>query len=358
MKIAVVSCYKQTDYGRASTLRKAVDIAPDVELIDIRNTRRNALRYLEVIVKLLRTRWREKPDAYVITFRGYEMLLLAVMTGIRKPIIFDELVNFTEWMEEHSRLKPGSGAYRVFRWWYGRLTRHCTIILADTDAHAAYSAQLNALPLNRYRTVVVGADETIFQPHPSNEPNVQPFTIFYYGLNMLPLHGLSYVLQATIALKDNQNIKFHIVGGKVETKQLIEQAITQGARLTYDAWLPLQQLADIAAGADMALGGPFGNTLQSQYVITGKTYQSLAVGVPVIVGKNQVSGVFEDHKNCLLIPQADSPALTKAIVWAAKHPRELHQIGISGRLLYEKHFSQTIINKQIAAVLAELQKEH
>src|SRR5665213_977220 len=213
VKIAVITCYKQNDYVRARSLRTAFAAVPGVETLVIRNRQTGMLRFLEVPVKILAARWRQKPDVYVITFRGYEMLLFMVLTFIRKPIIFDELVNFTEWMEEHERLKPGTLRYRLFRRWYANLAKHCRFILADTDAHARHSAHLNRLDIGRYRTIPVGTDETVFHPRLSKPAGKRPFTVFYYG-NMLPLHGLSYVLEAAVLLKDQPDINFRCVGGK------------------------------------------------------------------------------------------------------------------------------------------------
>jgi len=108
MKIAIVTCYDQNDYVRARTLRTAFAAVPGVDVQIIRNENKGLKRYLEVPMKLIKARFTTKPDAYVITFRGYEMLLFMVMTQTCKPIIFDEMINFAEWMDEHKVLKQGT----------------------------------------------------------------------------------------------------------------------------------------------------------------------------------------------------------------------------------------------------------
>jgi glycosyltransferase involved in cell wall biosynthesis len=348
VKIAVITCYKQPDYVRARTLRTALAAAPDTEVLIIRNRHTGWLRFVEVPLKILRARWRERPDTYVITFRGYEMLLFMVLTFVRQPIIFDEMVNFTEWMEEQGRLQRGSLAYRLFRRWYAWLTGHCRFILADTDAHARYSAHLNRLDRSRYRTIPVGTDETVFRPQNVKKSDDQPFTVFYYG-NMLPLHGLSYVLEAAVLLRDQPEINFRLVGGKRQSAvaKACATAAEQGARVTHEAWLPFDELPTAARAAGLCLGGPFGDTLQSQFVITGKTYQFLALGAPVLIGKNQVNGLFKDKANCLVVPQADAQAIVQAITWAVEHPEELRRLGRRGRQLYQQSFSQAVINHSV-----------
>jgi glycosyltransferase involved in cell wall biosynthesis len=345
VKIAVITCYKQNDYVRARSLRTAFAAVPGVETVVIRNRHTGWLRFLEVPLKIMKARWSQKPDAYVITFRGYEMLLFMVLTLVRKPIIFDELVNFTEWMEEHGRLKPGTLRYRLFRRRYAGLAKRCRFILADTDAHAQKSAGLNRLDIKRYRTIPVGTDETVFRLPDVKPVQKQPFTVFYYG-HMLPLHGLSYVLEAALLLKDNQDINFRFIGGKPKSgvAEACAAAAKKGARVTHEAWLPFDQLPAAALEAGLSLGGPFGNTSQSQFVITGKTYQFLALGTPVLVGHNRVHANFRDKVNCLIVPQANGGAIAEAITWAQAHPKQLEQIGKAGRQLYDEYFSQTVIN--------------
>lgn len=356
MKVAIVTCYDQNDYVRARTLRTAFKASPDTDVKIVRNSHKGLLRYVETPLKILKVRIVYRPDAYVITFRGYEMLLLMVLTFVRKPIIFDEMINFTEWMEEHRVIKPGSLGYKLFKAWYGWLARRCRIILADTDAHAEYSAQLNGMDIVKYRTIPVGTDETVFYPRPAKAiDKKKKFCVFYYG-HMLPLHGLDYVLEAADQLKDRPEITFRFVGGKDKVVEACKAAQKRGAHVTHEAWVPFEELPQAAIDAGLTLGGPFGDTLQAQFVVTGKTYQFLALGTPTLIGKNKVNNIFSDKKNCLIVPQADAKALADAIVWAYDHPAELKKIGQAGRQLYERSFSQAIINADIQKLVSELAK--
>jgi glycosyltransferase involved in cell wall biosynthesis len=355
MKVAIITCSPQNDYPRARSLRTAVAACPGVETLIIRNSHKSRLRYLEVMLKICKARLADRPDAYLLTFRGYEMFLFMALTFARKPIIFDELINFTEWMEEQGRLKAGSVPYRLFRRWYAWLAGHARIILADTSAHAQYSATLNMLSVKRYTTVPVGTDEEIFFPVASQPSEKKQFTVLYYG-HMLALHGLSHVLEAAVLLKDRVNINFRLIGGKKKGRvaKACAEAERAGAHVTHENWLPLEDLPGAIHEAGLVLGGPFGDTLQSQFVITGKTYQALASAAPVLIGKNQVNEDFTDKSNCLMVSQADAKALVEAIGWAADHPEEMARIGLAGRKLYETRFSQDIVNKLIAEMVAQL----
>jgi glycosyltransferase involved in cell wall biosynthesis len=354
MKIAVVVCYDQQNYVRAYTLRKGLEAASEVEVINIANRRRGVLRYIEVPLKILKARIFSKPDAYLVTFRGYEMLLYMVLTLVRKPIIFDELINFTEWMDEHNVIKQGKWQYGLFRRWYAWLARKTRVILADTEAHAEYSAALNGMSMDKYAVIPVGSNEEVFAYRPDAQP-AEPFTVFYYG-SMLPLHGLSYVLDAAVQLKGVPGIQFQLVGGGDKAAKACQETSALGAHVAHQAWLPFEKLSKAASQAGLTIGGPFGDTLQSQFVVTGKTYQFMSLGMPVLIGQNKVNHAFVDKENCLIVPQASADDIAEAIRWAYSHREELKAIGQQGHKLYEKHFSQQVINRRVSQVVASLGK--
>jgi glycosyltransferase involved in cell wall biosynthesis len=355
MKIAIVTCSPRNDYPRALSLRAAFKACPDADVQVVRNNHRGWLRYPETMLRLAKTRLFDRPDAYVVTFRGYETLLLLRLSMVRKPIIFDELVNFTEWMEEQGRLKPGTLPYRLFRRWYAWLVKRCHLILADTAAHAEHSAILNMLSIDHYRVVPVGTDETVFDTATPYAPDERQFTVLYYG-HMLALHGLEYVLEAAVRLKDDPRITFRLIGGKKQgaVAQACGRAAAAGARVSHESWLPFEALPAAIAEAGLTLGGPFGGTLQSRFVVTGKTCQVLACAAPVLIGANEVQEDFVDKRDCLIVPQADAAALAETVRWAAAHRRELKTIGKNGRALYEKRFSQAVINRLAADMVEEL----
>lgn len=336
-------------------MRAAFKACEGAEVQIIRNSRRSLLRYPEVMLKVLKARLVDRPDAYLLTFRGYEMLLYMRLTCVRKPIVFDELINFTEWMLEQKRLKQDSFFFRIFRSWNRWTTKRCRLVIADTDAHARNSAILNKLSIEKYLVIPVGTDETVFDATISYEPSRDPFTVLYYG-HMMALHGLEYVLAAAEQLKDRADIHFRIVGGKKQgaVAKACAAAAAAGAHVTHESWLPFEDLPAAIGQAGLTLGGPFGGTLQAQFVVTGKTYQVLACAAPVLIGKNDVQEGFIDKRNCLMVPQADAGAIADTVRWGYDHPKELKAIGRRGREMYEKQFSQAAVNKLAAGVVEEL----
>lgn len=349
-KIAVITCQPDPDYVRARVIRAGISELPEWELVVIKNSQRGVLRYPEVAFTLLRTRFTDNPDAYLLTFRGYEMLPWLLFVAMGKRVIFDEFINALEWAAyEHKKFDPNGFFGKTFNMIYGFLLRRCDTILTDTDVHADLSAELSTVPRTSYESLPVGTDETVFFPA-AKPVKKADFNVFFYG-NILPLHGLATMIEATLLLKDNSKVRFTFVGGKPEHKVLIDRAIADGAQITYKSYVPFADLPEYVHSASLCLGGPFGDTYQSQYVVTGKTYQFLAAGAPTVVGASQASAIFTDKKDCLLVPQGNADALADAIVWAQKHPEKLAAIGIAGRALYEAEFSNAVIARRLAALL-------
>ena len=122
--------------------------------------------------------------------------------------------------------------------------------------------------------------------------------------------------------------------------------------VTHMDWVEFEELPRYIARADIGLGGPFGNTGQAGRVITGKTFQFLAMAKLVIVGKyNGKDAGFEDKVNCLLVPQGDAMGLAEAILWAFEHVEILDQIGQLGYDLYQSRYSIKQISEQLKRVI-------
>ncbi|WP_404311694.1 glycosyltransferase [Agrococcus terreus] len=347
-RIAVVTCYRQPDYVRAIALRAAVSALGD-EAVVVRNRSKGVRRYPEVLAQLWRLR-RDRPDAYLVTFRAFEVLPLVLALAGRRPVVYDEFINPVEWfVEEHAKLRAGSLPARALRGAFRAMMRRSAKVLADTPSHAEHSAALMDLPLEHYAVVPVGTDEGSFRPV---EPRTDgPLRVLYYG-SMLPLHGLDVLLEAMVLLADRDDVVASVVGGSDTDRARVDDAVRRGARIDYRSWVPYEELPALFAETSLAIGGPLGGTVQARYVITGKTYQFLASGVPTLVGANLESGAFEDGVDALVVPQADPAALAERVRWAAEHRDELAAIGARGRALFERRWSLPRIADALRAALA------
>lgn len=354
IRVCYVVCYKDPNYVRTNSLVNALASMPDVELTVVKNHHRGPLRYIEVPLRLLAARLKLRPDTFVIGFRAQEIFwaLYPAMAGKRK--IFDEFINLHDYLvDEHHIFKPGSLTVKVvdayMRWVVGR----CRTVLTDTPVHADLSSRIYAIDRRKFLAVPVGTDEDVFKPLPHKE--TKDFSVLFYG-TMLPLHGLDVILEAAAKLKDKQNVKFRLVGarGNSEMRRKINGFIADnglGDKIELIDWIDYADLPASIAKADLCLGGPFGVTGQAGRVVTGKTYQFLAMARPAVIGRSPATGVFKDRKNCLLADRGSAQSLADAIAWAASHRRELAKISEGGRRLYEKEFSISRIADLLAGEL-------
>jgi len=351
-KICLITCYKQPDYIRAKTLRLALSNIDSVDLIILKNRHTGFLRYPEVLWKLIVARFTKKPDLYYLTFRGYEMLPFVRLVTLGKPFIFDEFINFIEWViYEHHKIKENSLIAKLLHSFYRFWLNSANLITTDTVSHANYSSKLMNIPLDKYIPLTVSTDEQTFKTIEKNKIDKNDtFNVFYYG-SMLPLHGVEIVIEAMKLLK-NYKIELTLIGGKQNIGLLVKKAKLDGANIKYKTWVSFDKLPVYMNQADICLGGPFGGTVQSQFVITGKTYQFLQMSKPVIIGKNQESDLFTNEKDSLIIEQSNPQALAAAILWAFHNSIDLLKIGKNGRELYQKYFSNQQLTKQLTVMLS------
>ncbi|HET8709097.1 MAG TPA: glycosyltransferase [Candidatus Saccharimonadales bacterium] len=362
MKVVSITCYFNPDYVRTQVLEQALHSLPEVELIPIHNTKRGAGRYPEILWKLLKFKFsRTKPDVYLLNFRGYELLPLVVLLAGRKPIVYDEFINPVEVLAEHRKQKDSTavrlamGVFNVFATFYYWLLRRCNVILMDTEAHAVFTAHESGLPPAKYKAIPVSTNEAVFTPQVQPSAEHPKFQVFYYG-SMVPLHGAKYVVEAAKLLQDEPEISFLIVG-KSKTaahKAAIDDAVANGARITYKEWIDFNDLPQHFADSAICVGGPFGDTPQSRFVVTGKTYQILASQAVVLVGQNQATRLFQDKQNALVVPQADAKAIAESIRWAYQNQDQLPAIAKTGRALYDQHFSNAIVAQDLHEILTKL----
>jgi glycosyltransferase involved in cell wall biosynthesis len=254
---------------------------------------------------------------------------------------YDSLLN------ERKSIKKGSLIEKLVYLYEKSIIHNSNIVLTDTDAHKKYFQELFNVNPQKILGIPVGADEELFL---HNTQSLEPvaFEILFYG-TFLPLHGVDVILGAASRLRDDR-IHFTLIGSNKSNRyyQMIKQATL--VNVTHTEWIAFEDLPQLIAQADIGLCGPFGNTGQAHRVITGKTFQFLAMAKPVIVGEFVGDHGFEDKVNCLVVPQGDEKALAETIDWAFHHKTEIEQIGQKGYELYQSRYSSNKISEKLKKV--------
>lgn len=355
VSVCYVHSYRFPDYIRTRTLLQALRTMEDVELLEARNTSKGFTRYLETLWKLAVLRVSRNPDCYLLGFRGDEIFWLVRLITLGRPLIFDHMMSpYDSLLNERKTIRRG-GAIAKLVYLYERSALNCSRqVLTDTDLHREYFQGLFRLPPGKVVAIPVGADEEVFHPVKAGEVSGPRtgFEVLFYG-SFLPLHGVDVILQAASLLR-HLPIHFTLIGGSNASRPATEATIRQMnlEQVTLAPWVELEALPGLIASADVTLGGPFGGTGQAYRVVTGKTFQVLAIAKPVIIGESGGDYGFRDKGNCLVVPQGDAEALARAIEWAFRHPPELVALGQRGYDLYRSRYSVRQVAEQLRPVLS------
>ncbi len=356
IKVCYVLSYKHPNYIRSLVLLDLLRAHDHIELIEARNTTKNLLRYPQTLLKLIHIRLTQQPDIYVLGFRGYEIFLPVRLLTFGKPLIYDEFINLYDWfVHEHKKLSHNSvlaWLLRAYSKWTLELSDK---ILTDTKLNAAFSSRVHTMNPDKFVSIYVGTDESTFEAVEQKQSNTRTFEVFFYG-TMLPLHGLEHLLEAALALQ-GKPIHFTVIGGKGgRYEKLIRNFLSENkkAKIDYEPWANYQELPDYIAKADLCLGGPFGGTSQGRKVITGKTFQFLAMRKPVLVGHVDEAVGFKDGVNCLEVEQGSADELREKILWAYNNRDKLPRIGAAGQKLYQTQFSRQAQKHILAETIEQL----
>ncbi len=356
IKVCYVVCYKDPEYIRTLTLVAALRKIPGIELTVIKNKHLGILRYAEVPMRLLWARLTDRPEVFVVGFRAHEIFWVLYPATIGKPVIFDEFIDHHDWLVSEHQKSWSKLIIKALDSYMSLVMRLSKFVLTDTDAHSKLAVSNYKVPARKVVAIPVGADEQIFKPRPLTKHD--GLEVFFYG-NLLPLHGINFVLEAIRLLKQQGklgNFHFTLAGGRgnpmmsKSVRQFIEANGLESV-ITHHDWIDYSELPDYIARADLCLGGPFGGTGQAQRVVTGKTYQFLAMAKATLIGEGKANPGFRDRQNCLLVKQASATEIAQALAWAKEHQSELGKIGQAGQQLYSKQFSIQVISRKLGELI-------
>ena len=349
ISVCYVLSYYSPDYVRTRTIVKALMGTPNVKLFQARNSHKGFFRYFQTLAKLLFIRLFYNPKIYILGFRGYEFYWVVRLMTLGKVLIFDHMMSpYDSLVNEQKKIKNHL-IVKCILLFEKSILHNCDLVLTDTEVHKKYFQSTFNVPGSKILTIPVGADEELFYPD-SSLPSIEKKTFFevlFYG-SFLPLHGVDIILKAVVLLRDYP-IHFTFIGGNTKRRVNFQQMINEYGlkNVTHIDWVEFEDLPQMISQSDIGLGGPFGNTGQGRRVITTKTLQFLAMAKPVIIGKIEDDGGFEDKINSLVVPQGDEKVIADAILWAFQHQSELFQIGCRGRDLYQAKYSVKQISEKL-----------
>lgn len=267
-------------------------------------------RLVKVFWQLLSVRAKN----YDVVFIGFApQLVLPVLHGkFRKnQVLIDFFISmYDTFVCDRQIIRRGSPPAGILHWIDGRTLRLADYVIADTRAHRDFFASEFGVGLDRLDVLYLEADRNLYYPRVSKAGRYPgKYTVLYFG-SILPLQGVETVIAAAEQLKDNDKIRFIVIGPE---KKGVPRY--RGDNIEYIDWLSQQELAERIAGADLCLAGHFNADIdKAKRTIPGKAYIYEAMEKPMILGDNPANHeIFEADERHYFVEMGNAAELAERI---------------------------------------------
>ena len=283
-------------------------------------------------------------DIVIVGYPGHLDLPAARRAARGRPVVFNPLVSLSDTLVgDRGRFGPRSLPARVLRGIDRRAFRSPDLVVADTQAHADFLADLAGLPRERFAVCFVGAEERVFRPGWSPQG---PFTALFVG-KLIPLHGLDTILEAARLVPD---LGVRIVG----SGQLEHLLARRPPNVEWTPWVEYEQLAEELHSASCALG-IFGTSDKARRVIPNKAFQALACGTPVVTADTPAAReLLTDGETAVLVPPGDPQALADALRRLAAEPERARRLAEAGHAVYRERAGEEVLGARWRGLLEAL----
>jgi glycosyltransferase involved in cell wall biosynthesis len=281
-------------------------------------------------------------DAFIVGYPGHFDLPAARHGARGRPVVFNPLVSLADTLvSDRGRFRPGSLPARALEAVDRRALRSADLVVADTQTHAQFLAELAGLDL--VEVCFVGAEERLFSP---GWKPPERFGALFVG-KLIPLQGVETILAAARLAPE---IPFRVVG----SGQLAKLLTDRPANLEHVPWVEYHLLPAELHGAGCALG-IFGTTGKAQRVIPNKAFQALACGTPLVTADTPAAReLLANGDSAMLVPPGDPAALADAVRALAADARLAERVAAGGRTAYERHASEAVLGERWRGIIERL----
>lgn len=283
-------------------------------------------------------------DAVIVGYPGHFDLPAARRFARSRPVLFNPLVSLADtFVSDRGRFRAGSLPARLLAALDRRALRAADLVVADTQANAAFLAELAGLSPERVAVCFVGAEERVFQP--GWEPEDPPTAVFVGKL--IPLHGLETILEAARLAPE---LRLRVIGSGQ-----LEPLLAGGPdNVDWVRWVDYERLPAELHRAACALG-IFGTSDKARRVIPNKAFQALACGVPLVTADTPAAReLLVDGESALLIPPGNPQALADALGRLVADPALARRIADGGLETYRREASEDVLGARWRALIEGL----
>lgn len=204
-----------------------------------------------------------------------------------------------------------------------------------------------------------GSNTDIFQPQPAlgaefrqqHGLRTNDFVVVYAGIHGIA-QGLETVLRAAQMLRDQDNIRFVMVGEGPVKPDL--QQLRSDLGLDNVLMLPEQprtSMPAVLSAADVSLV-PLRKVELFEHAVPSKLFDAWACGCPVLLSiDGEARRVLEAANGGLFVSPEDPPALAQSISQLAKTPDRGRSLGANGRSFTVERYSRQAQARQLEQLL-------
>lgn len=290
-----------------------------------------------------------KFDYILVGFPGYLSVFVAkIITST--TIIFDAYISYFDSMRDrrnYSLFHP----VMWYAWCIDFLTGLCSdIVLTINYAYKDFFIKKLKVSKNKVKVFHKGANEAIFYPR-EYKGNEKKFIVGWWG-SFIPLHGVSFIIEAANLLQDDKNIEFQIIGGGQLANNIKAQIEKYNLKnVIMLPYIPQIDLANKISTFDIALG-IFSPSPKAGRCVTNKVYEAMAMGKTIITENSEANKEIFIHKeNAYLVPAGNQVALASAIKELVNDDKLRASISINAINLYKNNFVTEKIEKELDDII-------
>ena len=317
------------------------------------------LNFISGYIKLIFRYFRlQEHEIIIVGYPGYIDIFIAKLLSIikKRPLIFDAFLSlYNTVVNDRKIVSPNNIIAKLCYFLDKTPCLMADKVFLDTQAHIEYFCQTFGLNHNKFARVFVGAEETVFYPKDSNLRNdSNQFKVLFYG-QFIPLHGISFIIEAAKLLEQEKNIEFTMIGIGQEHKKIRELADRlKVSNINWVNWVKYSELPQYINKADVCLG-IFGASDKANCVIPNKVFQAMAMKKPIITSDTLASRELLLNKgNAILCERANAESLKDAIMLLYERESLRNHIAANGYKTFKEICSVKSIGEQVKKIIGEL----
>lgn len=269
-------------------------------------------RILEVWLKLMRYNMKHV-EVVFIGFAPQLVLPFWYFKIRNKIIVIDFFISVYDTLIYDRKMFKNTGVFAKICHWIDSLTlMRADHIITDTKADAAYFIEEFEECEDKFETIYLEADSSIYYPRTQNKrvDLADKFVVLYFG-SILPLQGVYIVLEALKLLEEYKDIYFQIIG---QIPDKYNKPVQDNVE--YIGWLSQEELAEYIANADLCLAGHFNGEIdKAKRTIPGKSYIYEMMQKDMILGDGVANHeIYIKDKKHQFVKMGDGKMLAKKII--------------------------------------------